>query len=122
MTEAEILLHELLDAYVDACWQGTGNEPLSSPSWHNFLSTYEDADELIPRVRAFCAAMTDPDCTPLDVSGVAERMGVKVDTVWKWRYRQVMPGEDGLVSGQPWWWPETLRVWAAQTGRTYTGP
>lgn len=47
------MLRELLDAYIDACWQGSGNEPCSTPTWHNFLSAYEDADELIPRVRAF---------------------------------------------------------------------
>lgn len=47
------LLIELFEAYEDACWQGTGNEPLSSPRWHNCISTYEEADELIPRIREF---------------------------------------------------------------------
>lgn len=50
---AEYLLGELLDAYIDACRQGAGVEPLSSPHWHMFLSTYEEADELIPRVQSF---------------------------------------------------------------------
>ena len=47
------LLQELLDAYIDACAQGTGVEPLSSPSWHMYISTYEEADELIPRARDY---------------------------------------------------------------------
>lgn len=58
---------------------------------------------------------------PLDVPAVAERLGVKVDTVWKWRYRQLLPGEDGTVSGQPWWWPATIDNWATSTGRAPEG-
>jgi len=44
-------------------------------------------------------------------------MGVQVDTVWKWRQRAVLPIEDGIVSGAPWWWPETIDEWAKETGR-----
>lgn len=51
--EAIDLLRKLLDAYIDACWQGTGNEPLSHGGWHNFLSAYEEADYLIPEVKLF---------------------------------------------------------------------
>lgn len=64
MVEAELLLAELLDAYIDACHQGSGNEPLSSPTWHNFLSTYEEADELIPRVQTFLDAIPQSGRTP----------------------------------------------------------
>lgn len=53
LVEAEALLTVLLDAYIDACHQGTGKEPMSSPRWHNCLSAYQEADELIPMVRAF---------------------------------------------------------------------
>lgn len=62
---------------------------------------------------------TCPRCAigPLDAGAVAERLGVRVDTVHKWRWRQILPGEDGLVSGQPWWWPATIDAWARQTGR-----
>lgn len=55
--------------------------------------------------------------TPLDTEAVADRLGVKVGTVWKWRSRGVMPPEDGTVSGAPWWWLETIDPWAAETGR-----
>lgn len=61
--------------------------------------------------------MTRRRVVPLDVPGVAERLGVKVGTVWKWRGRKVLPPEDGTVSGQPWWWPETIDAWAKETGR-----
>ncbi len=54
----------------------------------------------------------------LDVPAVADLLGVKVDTVWKWRQRKVTPPEDGTVSGQPWWWEDTLLGWAEATGRT----
>jgi hypothetical protein len=46
------LAKELLEAYIDACYQGSGNEPLSNPTWHNFMGVYEYADELIPRATA----------------------------------------------------------------------
>jgi hypothetical protein len=44
------MLRDARTEYWDACYQGTGNEPLSSPTWHNFLSTYEYATELIPQI------------------------------------------------------------------------
>lgn len=47
-----LLAQELLAGYEDACNQGTGEVPLSSPTWHHFISTWEEADELIPRARA----------------------------------------------------------------------
>lgn len=58
-----------------------------------------------------------PRPIPIDVPAVAARMGVQVDTVWKWRQRAVLPIEDGIVSGAPWWWPETIDEWAKETGR-----
>lgn len=47
----EALLQQLLDAYIDACTQGAGMAPMSAPGWHMFLSTYEEAEDLIPIVR-----------------------------------------------------------------------
>ena len=64
--------------------------------------------------------MTAPP-TPLDVPAVATRLGGERDTVWKWRTRNRLPPEDGTVSGQPWWWPETIDTWAVATGRTTRG-
>lgn len=56
VSKLRALAAELLDAYIDACHQGSGNEPLSSPTWHNFISTWEEADELIPRAREILEA------------------------------------------------------------------
>lgn len=58
-----------------------------------------------------------PRPIPLDVPAVAARLGVKVDTVWKWRQRARLPPEDGRVSGSPWWWPESIDEWRKETGR-----
>lgn len=59
--EMRELAKELLDAYYDACWQGSGNEPLSSKTWHNFTSDWEQADELIPRARNLLATSEEGD-------------------------------------------------------------
>lgn len=51
---------------------------------------------------------------PLGVQEVAARCGVPRDTVQKWRRRGIgFPEPDGEVSGQPWWWPETVDAWRA---------
>lgn len=42
-------LDELWDWAIDACGQGT-NSDLHDPTWHMFMSTWEHADELLPRV------------------------------------------------------------------------
>jgi hypothetical protein len=57
--EARALLGELLDWAIDACHQGSGNAFGSSPTWHNFISTWEDADELLPRVTDALVARQD---------------------------------------------------------------
>lgn len=43
------LLVELYNWAEDACEQGTG-QPRGEPGWHSFISTWEEADELLPRV------------------------------------------------------------------------
>lgn len=45
-------LAELLDEYIDALTQGAGEAPFSSPHWHMFMSTYEHAERVIPRMQA----------------------------------------------------------------------
>lgn len=52
------LLVELHQWALDACRQGTGVEPLSSPGWHMYLSVWEEAGELLPRVGRFLEAAT----------------------------------------------------------------
>lgn len=51
--EGMALLHELYEWALDACSQGSGNTFRETPTWHNFMSTWEWADELLPRVEAF---------------------------------------------------------------------
>jgi hypothetical protein len=54
----EAALRDVLEEYIDACHYATGNEPLSSPTWHNFVSNFEDATDLIPRARALLESPT----------------------------------------------------------------
>jgi predicted DNA-binding transcriptional regulator AlpA len=58
--------------------------------------------------------------TRIDAVGVleiAERLGVKRQTVSMWKLRGLLPEPDRLVSGQPAWdWP-VIEAWARQTGR-----
>jgi hypothetical protein len=51
------------------------------------------------------------------IKEIAERLGRKPQTVALWRHRQLLPGEEGTVSGAPAWHWETIARWAASTGR-----
>jgi hypothetical protein len=42
------LARELAEFALDAASQGT-SRPLSEPTWHSFISTWEDADDLFRR-------------------------------------------------------------------------
>jgi len=54
---------------------------------------------------------------PVGAAEVAERLGVKPQTVYTWRQRRLMPEPHWIVSGQPAWdWAE-IEAWARQTGR-----
>lgn len=48
---------------------------------------------------------------------IAERLEVKVTTVDKWKVRGVMPAPDFPGLASPVWFWETIRQWAADTGR-----
>lgn len=48
----ETLLRELLEWALNACHQGAGKAFMEDNVWHGFLSTWEDAEELLPRVAA----------------------------------------------------------------------
>lgn len=48
---------------------------------------------------------------------IAERLGVRQQTVAMWRYRGLLPEPSWTVSGLPAWdWPDIAR-WAVATGR-----
>jgi hypothetical protein len=54
---------------------------------------------------------------PVGAAEVAERLGVKPQTVHTWRQRRLMPEPRWTVSGQPAWdWAE-IEAWARRTGR-----
>src|ERR1700683_2689390 len=61
------------------------------------------------------AAMAELDIVGL--KEIAERLGVRQQTAAAWRYRGLLPIEEGTVSGAPAWaWP-TIHRWAKDTGR-----
>lgn len=57
---------------------------------------------------------------PLDIVGlkeIAERLGRKQQTAAAWRYRGLLPPEEGTVSGAPAWSWSTIERWARETRR-----
>ena len=54
---------------------------------------------------------------PVGAAEVADRLGVKPQTVHTWRHRGVMPGPRWTVSGQPAWEWREIEEWARRTGR-----
>ena len=49
---------------------------------------------------------------------IAERLGVKEDTVHKWGKRGLLPAPDDIISGRfPIWHWETIERWARRTKR-----
>lgn len=55
------LLAELYEWALDACHQGTGQPFQEHPRWHMCISTWEQADELLPRIAAALAADAPAD-------------------------------------------------------------
>jgi hypothetical protein len=54
---------------------------------------------------------------PVGVVDIAERLGVRQQTVAMWHYRGLLPVATWSVSRQPAWnWPDIQR-WAEATGR-----
>ena len=54
---------------------------------------------------------------PVGAAEIAERLGVRAQTVHTWRQRKLMPEPRWTVSGQPAWdWVE-IEEWAKRTGR-----
>lgn len=53
----------------------------------------------------------------VDIAGVAERLGVKRETVNMWRYRELLPEPLWMLNGGPVWEWVTIQRWAIETGR-----
>ncbi len=57
---------------------------------------------------------------PVGAAEIAERLGVRPQTVHTWRHRKILPPPRWKVSGQPAWdWIE-IEEWARRTGRLGT--
>lgn len=56
-------------------------------------------------------------CDPVGVVDIAERMGVKQDTVSQWQFRKLLPPPKWYVSRLPAWdWKDIVK-WAKESGR-----
>ena len=71
-TDLEAALRELREWAEDACHQGAG-EPRGVKGWHMYTSTWEYADELLPRVDAVLAVAPTPDPSPWAAPGEADQ-------------------------------------------------
>lgn len=58
--------------------------------------------------------MTDEQLEYLTTAQVAERVGIKKQTVTQTLYRRLMPQPDLILFGIPLWMPETIDAWRAQ--------
>jgi hypothetical protein len=62
--------------------------------------------------------VTEHHCEPVGGLEVADRLGVKRETVATWKQRGVLPAARWTVSGEDAWdWTEDIESWARETGR-----
>lgn len=64
------------------------------------------------------------EADPVDPVGsrdIAERIGVKAQTVAQWKLRGIMPEPRWQISGLPVWRWCDIEKWAQDTGRMYAG-
>jgi len=54
---------------------------------------------------------------PVGAAEIAERLGVRAQTVHTWRQRKLMPEPRWTVSGLPTWDWNEIEEWARRTGR-----
>lgn len=66
------------------------------------------------------AAMADHPPSPVEPVGmieIAERLGVRRQTVQQWRFRGLLPDPAWTISGDPAWDWAVIEHWARETGR-----
>ena len=55
---------------------------------------------------------------PVGLKEIAERLGVKPQTAWVWRHRDILPQPRWIISGQPAWnWPDIEKWYDGRSGR-----
>ena len=60
----------------------------------------------------------EPTCSPVGGKEVADRLGVKRETVAMWKLRGLLPPPRWTISGEDAWdWTEDIEPWAKRTGR-----
>jgi hypothetical protein len=63
-----------------------------------------------------------PDCDPVGLAEIAERMRVQRKTAVMWNYRGLLPAPRWTVSGQPAWdWWDDIVPWAEASRRLPVG-
>lgn len=62
--------------------------------------------------------MASREADPVGMTDIADRLGVKQQTVIMWKLRGVLPPHRWEVSGRPAWdWNRDIVPWAKDTGR-----
>jgi hypothetical protein len=96
------LLAELHTWALEACHQGAGSPLGSSPSWHLFLSTWEEADELLPRIERFLAvragANTEPDALAAWYAAELERTVETASKRWLAQFYELLDAKSAALA------------------------
>lgn len=93
------LLAEATETLVDVCRQATWADPESDPVWHMFMRAYEDADALIPRLRAALEqgdVMSEHNDVPEDA---VRAVGQALDAAWEAIRADTGRAPDAVVGG-----------------------
>lgn len=89
-------------------------DPLFDPA--AFWSVEEYVTDALKTVET-SSTLDEVDADPVGVSDIAERLGVKTQTVAQWKLRGLLPEPRWTVSKIPaWQWPD-IEKWARETGR-----
>lgn len=83
-------------------------------------ATFLQVDEYVADACAVVeesSTIDEMDADPVGVKDIAERLGVKQQTVSMWRYRGILPEPKWIVSDAPVWQWTDIERWARKTGR-----
>lgn len=87
-----------------------------SAAWfHDSIMVWAHETNRLPGVASF----DNNTEIPLGQVEVAALLGVEVETVKKWRHRNLLPAAVGEVNGLPVWRRHHIIAWADSTGRRH---